>query len=37
VQYIRALYRPDLYHIEMSMTRKTGLDGPLWAAEEGTG
>lgn len=36
VQYIRALYRPDLYHIEMSMTRKAGSDGPLWAAEEGT-
>lgn len=35
VQYIRALYRPDLYHIEMSMTRKAGTDGPLWAAEEG--
>lgn len=36
VQYIRALYRPELYHIEMSMTRKAGSDGPLWAAEEGT-
>lgn len=35
VQYIRALYRPELYHIEMSMTRKAGPDGPLWAAEEG--
>lgn len=35
VQYIRALYRPDLYHIEMSMTRKVGSDGPHWAAEEG--
>lgn len=35
VQYIRALYRPDLYHIEMSMTRKAGTDGPHWAAEEG--
>lgn len=35
VQYIRALYRPDLYHIEMSMTRKAGPDGPLWSAEEG--
>ena len=35
VQYIRALYRPELYHIEMSMTRKAGPDGPLWSAEEG--
>ena len=37
VQYIRALYRPELYHIEMSMTRKAGPDGPLWSAEEGGG
>lgn len=35
VQYIRALYRPELYHIEMSMIRKTGPGGPLWSAEEG--
>lgn len=34
VQYIRALYRPELYHIEMSMTHKAGPDGPLWSAEE---
>lgn len=34
VQYIRALYTPELYHIEMSMTRKAGPDGPLWSAEE---
>lgn len=34
VQYIRALYCPELYHIEMSMTRKAGPDGPLWSAEE---
>lgn len=36
IQYIRALYRPELYHIEMSMTRRAGPDGPLWSAEEGT-
>jgi GntR family transcriptional regulator len=35
VQYIRALYRPELYHIEMSMTREAGPDGPIWSAEEG--
>ena len=35
VQYIRALYRPELYHIEMAMTRKVGPDGPLWSAQEG--
>ena len=37
VQYIRALYRPELYHIEMFMTRKDGPDGPLWSAQEGAG
>lgn len=37
VQYIRALYRPELYHIEMAMTRKVGPDGPLWSAQEGAG
>jgi len=37
VQYIRALYRPELYHIEMAMTRKVGPDGPLWSAQEGMG
>lgn len=32
VEYIRVLYRPDLYHFEMSMQRVRGSDGARWAA-----
>ncbi|ADZ72259.1 GntR family transcriptional regulator [Polymorphum gilvum] len=31
VEYIRVLYRPDLYHFEMSMRRVREQDGPRWA------
>lgn len=30
VEYIRALYRPDLYEFQMSMSRKVGADAMLW-------
>lgn len=32
VEYIRVLYRPDLYHFEMSMRRVREESGPRWAA-----
>ncbi|MEJ8473798.1 GntR family transcriptional regulator [Roseibium algae] len=32
VEYIRVLYRPDLYHFEMSMRRVSEEDGPRWTA-----
>jgi GntR family transcriptional regulator len=32
VQYLRALYRPELYRIEMAMTRTAGEDGLAWTA-----
>ena len=37
VQYIRALYRPELYHIEIAMTRKVVPGGSLWSAQEEVG
>ena len=33
VEYLRALYRPDLYHIELSLNRIAGPDGMTWTAE----
>ena len=30
VEYIRVLYRPDLYRFEMSMSRTTGDGGAHW-------
>lgn len=32
VEYIRVLYRPDLYHFEMSMRRVREESGPRWTA-----
>ena len=33
VEYLQALYRPDLYHIELSLNRIAGPDGMTWTAE----
>lgn len=33
VEYIRALYRPDLYEYRMTMSRKTGGDASVWEAD----
>ncbi|MEM1431471.1 MAG: GntR family transcriptional regulator [Pseudomonadota bacterium] len=32
IQHLRALYRPDLYHIEVSLARVSGESGSRWAA-----
>ncbi len=32
IQHIRALYRPDLYHIDMSLSRVGDMGNPHWAA-----
>lgn len=34
VEYIRVLYRPDLYRFEMSMSRTTGDGGAHWTTTE---
>jgi GntR family transcriptional regulator len=33
VEYIEALYRPDLYEYEMSMLRVAGTESPVWAPD----
>lgn len=33
VEFIRALYRPDLYQFEMDLRRVEGADGARWAAQ----
>jgi len=33
VEYIRALYRPDVYHFEMSMNRVREREGMRWATQ----
>jgi GntR family transcriptional regulator len=33
IQHIRALYRPELYHIEMTLARIDSDDGARWTAE----
>jgi GntR family transcriptional regulator len=35
VEYIEALYRPDLYEYEMSMLRVAGTESPVWAPDAG--